>query len=92
MQEGQRGLPVPGAAGHWDISEDKLTYTFTSERMQSGIMVPLSLQRTLKMPGCVPLTLNRNSMSPLIWQISFLHKGCRSYAYGEGKPEDVRLM
>ncbi|MFZ5987564.1 MAG: peptide ABC transporter substrate-binding protein [Bacillota bacterium] len=88
----KNGVPIPGAAKSWDISEDKLTYTFyirDDARWWDGSSVTANdfKEGWLRALDPKPATHEPSYMGYLLFCI----KGAQEYAFGEGKKEDVAI-
>jgi oligopeptide transport system substrate-binding protein len=85
------GVPMPGVAKDWDISEDGLTYTFNMRRAEwaDGSAVSAEDFRFAWLRA-----LNPAPYYPNISQSAFLLfciKGAQDYAQGKGKAEGVAV-
>lgn len=88
----KEGLPVPGAAGHWDISEDKLTYTFYIRKDAKWYNGTSVTAKDFKDAWMRALDPEPQFHEPAYMaNLFFCIKGAEAYAYGEGKPEDVAI-
>jgi len=88
----KEGLPVPGAAERWEISEDKLTYTFyirKDAKWSNGTPVTAKDFKDAWMRALDPEPQYHEPA--FMANLFFCIKGAEAYAYGEGKAEDVAV-
>ncbi len=87
----KNGAPVPGVAKSWDISEDKLVYTFYLREANWADGSPITA-RDFK-----EAWLRALDPTPANYQPAYLGylliciEGAEKYLYGEGKKEDVGI-
>lgn len=88
----ENGVPMPGIARTWEISEDKLTYTFNlrDALWSDGTQVTAMDFKEAWLRALDPKQKDHQSA-----QFGYLLKcidGAESYLYGEGSKEDVAIV
>lgn len=86
----QNGRPIPGAADFWNISEDKLTYTFhirNDATWWDGSKVTAADFKKAWLRALNPQPENHEPS--YMGSLLFCIKGAMEYASGQGKEEDV---
>ena len=85
------GVPMPGIAKAWDISADKLTYTFhlREAAWADGTQITAKDFRDAWLRALDPKPLDHNPA--LLGYLLLCIEGAEEYSYGEGKKEDVGI-
>lgn len=89
----EKGNPVPGAAESWEVSADKLTYTFyirEDAKWWNGADVTAHHFRDGWLRAIEPL-LEYHEVSPMR-HLLFCIEGALEYAQGKGTKEDVAIL
>lgn len=87
----EKGVPRPGVAKSWDISEDKLTYTFhlREAAWSDGTQITA---KDFKDAWLRALDPNPEDHQPaLMGYLLMCIEGAENYLYGEGSKEDVGI-
>jgi len=87
----EKGVPMPGVAKFWDISEDKLTYTFylREATWSDGTQITA---KDFKDAWLRALDPNPKDHQPaLMGYLLMCIEGAENYLYGEGSKEDVGI-
>lgn len=87
----EKGVPMPGIAKSWDISEDKLTYTFhlREATWADGSQITAMDFKDAWLRALDP---NPSDHQPaLMGYLLMCIEGAESYLYGEGSKEDVAI-
>ncbi len=84
----ETNLGVPGLAKSWEVSDDRLTYTFTLREAEWSDGTPITAQTVV---DSWLRTLNPDTGSPYAWMMSMVVKGAGDYNSGEAGPEAVQI-
>ncbi|TYQ16744.1 UNVERIFIED_CONTAM: oligopeptide transport system substrate-binding protein [Acetivibrio alkalicellulosi] len=93
VRKDKNGQPMEGVAGSWEISDDKLTYTFnlrSDAKWWDGTKVTSNHFKEAWLRAIDPQPENHEPS--YMGYLLFYIEGAEEYAYGEGNKEDVAII